>query len=199
MYYKLIADQDVFELNPGLRAVAGFKDLTDMQMKYICLMCDPSHDNPIRTLQGKAKREKAVLLAGYRLETDGKRIARNGRDIVDGRVKSIEEGIQIFKSLHYDEKVDTYEALAVQIGEIRDFLKAKKDNDPRKLRQAISLGVELPGLVEAKLKIEQLLNVTTSFKPQLESAFTIDIATTEEIEESSEPQSILDQYMKTKQ
>ena len=202
MYYKLVSGVDFFELNPGLLAVAGFKDLTDMQMKYICLVCDPSHDNPVRTLQGKTKKEKAVLLAGYKLEPDGKRLSKNARDIIDGKIKNIEDGLQTFKSLHYDEKTDTYESVTNQIGEIRDFLKLKKDNDPRKLKQAIQLGRDLPELIEAKQKLEHLLNIVTTLKPELDSTYTIaDVPEALELPtptEGEDQQSILDQFMKTK-
>src|SRR5882672_2031089 len=168
MYYKLVAGQDIFELNPGLRAVPSYCELTDMQMKYICLVCDPSNDNPVRTLQGKSRREKAAVLAGYKLEPDGKRLAKQGREIIDGRNRSIEAGISNFKALHYDEKTDTYEAVLNQIGQIRDFLKSKMDNNPTKMKQALKLGVELPELIEAKQKLEGLLNVNQSIKPELE-------------------------------
>lgn len=196
MYYKLIAGQDIFELNPGLRAVPSFNEMTDMQMKFICLMCDPSNDNPVRTLEGKNKRTKAAILAGYKLESDNKRLQQNGRDIVNGKNKTIEEGFKQFNDLHYNEKLDTYESLAVQIAEIRDFLKSKKMGDHKKMTAAINLGVKLPELVEAKMKIENLLNLTTSMKPELDSALTVPELIAEET--ADESTSILDQVMKRK-
>lgn len=199
MYYKLIAGQDFFELNPGLRVVPAFKDLTDMQMKYICLVCDPSHDNPVRTLQGKTKREKAAVLAGYKLETDGKRLAKQGREIVDGKNRNIEAGIVNFKALHYDEKTDTYESINNQIGQIRDFLKSKQE-DPIQLKRGLLLGAQLPELVEAKQKLERLLGVNQNNTPQLEETFTTADFQMEEPEEvtDNQPQSILDRFMMNK-
>lgn len=194
MYYKLIAGQDIFELNPGLRAVPGFTGLTDMQMKFICLMCDPSQDNPVRTLQGRQKREKAALLAGYRQEPGDTRLDRNARNVADGKVRSIEEGIDLFKSLHYDEKIDTYESMVFQINEIRDFLKSKKNNSPVKMKQAIYLGAKLPELVEAKQKIEQLLNINPTLKPELGATFTAVDVTDDPEKEESKSMSLLDRF-----
>lgn len=196
MYYKLVAGQDIFELNPGLRAVPSFNEMTDMQMKFICLMCDPSHDNPVRTLEGKNKRTKAAILSGYKLEADNKRLQQNGRDIVNGKNKTIEEGIKQFMDLHYNEKLDTYEALCVQIAEIRDFLRSKKMGDHKKMTAAINYGNKLPELVEAKMKIEQLLSLSTSIKPELDSTLTVPELTAEET--TDESISILDQVMKKK-
>ena len=201
MFYKLVAGKDIFELNPGLRAVPSFSELTDMQMKYICLVCDPSHDNPVRTLQGKSRREKAAVLAGYKLEPDGKRLAKQGREIVDGKNKYIEGGISNFKALHYDERTDTYEAVVNQIGQIRDFLKSNMNNEPAKMKQALKLGVELPELIEAKQKLEELLNVNQSIKPELEdyTPLTVEIeSSVDEVSSNDNQLSTLDKYMQSK-
>lgn len=194
MYYKLVAGEDVFESNPGLKAVPGFNGLTDTQMKFVCLMCDPSQDNPIRTLQGRQKREKAALLAGYRMEPDGKRLDRNARDVADGKVRSIEEGINLFKSLHYDENIDTHESMVFQINEIRDYLKSKKNNSPVKMKQAIYLGAKLPELVEARQKIEKLLNINTTIKPELGATFTAVDVTEDPDKPESSSMSLLDRF-----
>jgi hypothetical protein len=196
MYYKIVAGEDIFDLNPGLKAVPGFKDMTDMQMKYVCFVCDPSFDNPVRTLIGRARREQSAELAGYKLDATQKRLEKNGREISSGHVASVENAIATFKKLHYDEKTDTYETLSNQIGEIQDFMKSRKVGDPKKLKQALELGVKLPSLVEAKQKIEQLLSVETNIKPILGSNDhkVSQIPVIEEEEVGDEPQSILDRY-----
>ena len=193
MYYKLVAGVDIFELNPGLRAVPKFKDLTDLQMKYICLMLDPSFDNPVRTLIGKQRREKAAILAGYSLEPDNKRLNKSGRDVIDGNIKSINEGIEEFKKLHYDEKLETIECFNNQIAEIRDFLNEKK-KDPKQIKQGLDLGNMLPELLESRKKAEEILNVTTNQKPELGETFTVaDLP-----DEDNQELSLLDQVMQNK-
>jgi hypothetical protein len=194
MYYRIVAGENIFDLNPGLRAVPLFKDMTDMQMKYVCFVCDPSHDNPVKTLQGKARKEQAAILAGYKLENTGKRLDKQGRDIIAGSNHTIENAIIEFKKLHYDDKTDLYEALVNQIGEIRDFMKERK-GDPKKLRQALDLGVKLPSLVEAKQKIEQLLNVETTIQPILGSKVESMPQIPVEEESTEEGQSVLDKFM----
>jgi hypothetical protein len=194
MYYKLVAGEDIFELNPGLRAVPKFKELTDMQMKYICLMLDPSHDNPVRTLIGKQRREKSAILAGYKMEPDNKRLNKSGRDVVDGNVKSINEGIEEFKKLHYDEKREIVESFSNQIAEIRDFLNSDKEGDPKAIKQGLELGNSLPELLESKKKAEEILNVTVTQKPELGETFTVaDLP-----DEDNQELSLLDQVMQNK-
>jgi hypothetical protein len=175
--------------------VPVFKDMTDMQMKYVCFMCDPSYDNPVRTLIGKARREQSARLAGYKMDNTGKRLEKNGRDLTAGNVPSVENALLEFKKLHYDEKTDTYETLSNQIGEIQDFMKMKKGGDAKKLRAGLELGVKLPGLVEAKQKIEQLFKVEIDSTPILGSNVEL-LPQTEEEEEKigDEPQSILDKF-----
>jgi len=194
MYYKLVAGEDIFELNPGLRAVPKFKELTDMQMKYICLMLDPSHDNPVRTLIGKQRREKSAILAGYKMEPDNKRLNKSGRDVVDGNVKSINEGIEEFKKLHYDEKREIVESFSNQIAEIRDFLNSDKEGDPKAIKQGLLLGNSLPELLESKKKAEEILNVTVTQKPELGETFTV----ADLLDEDNQELSLLDQVMQNK-
>ena len=194
MYYRIVAGEDIFDLNPGLRAVPVFKDMTDLQMKFVCFVCDPSFDNPVRTLIGRTRRERSAELAGYKLETSQRRLEKNGRDVAGGNIPSVENAIAEFKRLHYDEKTDTYETLSNQIGEIQDFMKSRKAGDAKKLKQALDLGVKLPSLVEAKQKIEQLLSVETTIKPVFGNEKLPDIPVVEEEEVGDQPQSILDKY-----
>jgi hypothetical protein len=173
MIYKIRYNADIFDDNPGLRAVEKFARLESVAMKFVCLVCDPSFDNPIRTQPERERREKAARLAGYPLEADGKRLNKNAREAIAGNKSWIEEAIAEFKSLHYDENQDLLESLNVQINEIRDFLKEKKGSDPKKLKAALELGAKLPELVKAKQDIESLLNVNSNQVPEFEPTTTV--------------------------
>jgi hypothetical protein len=189
--YKFRFDQDIFEQNEGLRVVEKYAKLTDRQMKFVSLVCDPSHDNPVRTLQGKDKREKAALLAGYKRESDNKRLDKNAREISEGKVPSVEAAIEEFKTLHYDQNTDTLETLNSQINEIKEFLKVKKNNDPKALKAALDLGTKLPELVEAKIKIESLLNVSLNQKPEFDPKESVGIEIVNSVGEETEGEQTL--------
>lgn len=169
MLYSIHPEKDIFELNPGLKAVPLYAKLTSRQMTYVCLLCDPSRDNPIRTLSGKQRKERACILAGYPMESDGKRLAKNAREIVEGRVASIEAAIEEFEKNHHNAQIRNREALRKQITEIRDFLESDKriplvergkiilnskgeeifTTDQKALKLASELAVKLPELENA--------------------------------------------------
>lgn len=175
MLYKIVHDKDIFELNPGLRAVEAYSKLTDKQMKFVLLLCDPSKDSPIKTLTGRERRERAAILSGYKYEPDGKRLDRNARAVVDGKVESIELAVNEFKKNHYNQTQHNREALKKQIAEIREFLESDKrvpllekgkvvldksgkeiyTTDQKALKLAVELGVKLPELEEALSKLQE--------------------------------------------
>lgn len=174
MLFRIRQDSDVFELNDGLNAVPAFTKLTDMQMKFVILVADPSRDNPIRTLAGKERRTRAAILAGYKLEPDGKRLARNGREVVYAKVEAVEEAIEEFKKNFYSEQDHNREALKKQIAETREFLESDKKVpiiangkilldkhgnevykiDHKALKEANDLGIKLPALEKALRELE---------------------------------------------
>lgn len=126
MIYKLRQGHDVFEDNPGLMAVTEFSILESRQMFYVCLVCDPSRDNPVGTLAGRVRREQAARIAGFRMESDGKRLDKNGRDTVTGKRASVEVAIERFKELHYNQRQRSIDSTKKQITEIQDFLESDK-------------------------------------------------------------------------
>ncbi len=212
MLYKIVHDKDVFELNPGLLAVPAYAELEDKQMKYIILLCDPSRDNPVRTLSGKRRMEEALRIAGYPLESDGKRLNKNARDIMAGNKPRINAAIEEFKRTHYNEDQETFDSIVSQISEIREFLKSDKtvpmttskgviikdeegneirEIDPKKLKLAIDSGKSLPDLIDAKNKLQEKLGLNQDTK------FVGVVPTATDLEELSEDQqnlSAIDQH-----
>lgn len=167
MIYKLGVDIDPFEANPGLKVVEEFAKLQPRQMTFVCLVCDPSRDNPVGTLTGKDRREKAAKVAGYKYESDGKRLDKNGRSAVYGQVKSIETAIATFKELHYNPRQRSIDALRKQIEDIRNILESDKmipivnrkgeavldgegktllEIDGKAVKLSVELSKDLPGL-----------------------------------------------------
>lgn len=196
MHYKIISGQDIFELNPGLRAVDKFGRLTSTQMTYVCLVMDNSNDNPIRTLEGERRREKAAKLAGYSMtESDGKRINKNVREIIDGKVTSINEAIEAYKELHYNEEEGILYSMSSQISQIKIFLD-KPNKKASELERSIKLAEKLPDLIKAKKELEQLLNTTVSQKPVLDDVVVLPEPV---LEGATEPMSTLDMFMMARQ
>lgn len=179
MLFKIRPGEDIFALNDGLNAIEAFVKLSSQQMMFVCLTCDPSKDNPIRSLSGRARRERAAIIAGYKMESDGKRLDKNARSLVYGQIASVENAIEEFKKNYYDEKQHSRDALKQQISELREFLVSDKRvpltdkkglvldtqgkeiyiTDLKALKMAVELGPKLADLEEALDKLESLSRV----------------------------------------
>jgi hypothetical protein len=185
MIYKIRQGADIFELNPGLMIVPEFGELDSRQMTFVCLIADPSHDNPVGTLAGRERREQAARYAGYKLEKDGKRLDKNGRLAVTGKVASIERAVEQFKASHYNERHHMIAAFKRQIVEAREVLNMEKitlkldeDGVPMKSQSgeqlytvdmelmafALKLGKELPTLVDNLEKLQAEDKEDTKFE-----------------------------------
>src|SRR5688572_32345531 len=97
MLYKLIHGQDVFILNPELKAIEEFEPLTDRQMRYVILATD--YKSPMRKLNAADKKTRAAMEAGYKMEKDGKRLDMNGRNLIAGKNEKVEKAIKKYKIL----------------------------------------------------------------------------------------------------
>lgn len=175
MQYRVRDDTDTFELNPELSTIEEFRKLSDRQMKLVIFYADLK--SPLRGLPDRPRREQCWKVVKGPME--GTRPDRNGRQWSEGKVESVELGIKRYKELQWDEDRDTLETLKAQIDEIKGFLKSDKTvplvskgkvvldaegeeirlNDPKVLKLASELGQKLPDLVEAKKKLEDLLQI----------------------------------------
>ena len=221
MLYKIRDGVSVFDDNPELFAIPEFSALynrtnlpvedRDRRMRFVMLVAD--RRSPLRTLPDRQRREKAALICGWTME--GTRLDRNAREIVYGKVEPIELAIAKYKELQFDEHQDTLDTVNAQIHEIKEYLKSNKKipltkkngeivvdkkgkevwtTDPRILKIATELGTKLPELVEAKQKLEALLQITSENKVEISTYTSSDLVDAPE----SENLSLIDQYHQTK-
>lgn len=113
MLFKVHHDKDFKEINPSHEAIPNLERLTSKQLMFVALVADA--ESPLRTLPDKKRREEAAKLAGYPLEADNKRLDKNGRNLVDGKVPTVEIGITTYKDLQYDEQRAMLDAVDAQI------------------------------------------------------------------------------------
>ena len=122
MLFKIKKDVPLFELNPEMAVVEEFAKLTEKQMMVVMLVAD--YKSPLRSLPERTRREKACITSGYTAEED--RLARNAREVVYGKVKSIEKAIEKYKEIQYDETKESIEAIDKQIDEAIQVMKMDK-------------------------------------------------------------------------
>lgn len=150
-----LSDKPVFEDNPEFKAIPEFERLTERQMRYVMLV--DFHGSPLRLLKTEERKFRAALMAGYKLEKDGKRLDINGRNLVEGKVGSIEAARKVLKDIQYDNEYELMSALNTQIDEMIKFFK-KSDKTAQELEKSVQMMTKLPTILETKKKILEILN-----------------------------------------
>lgn len=207
MQYKLVYGIDPFEINPGLRAVMEFKDLTARQMFFVILVADQSYDNPLKSFPDKLKREKAAVICGWPQDTDGRTLDKGGRNMVAGKVESVEKAIEAFRSNAFDEDKENLRAVEQQIAEARDFMqeiKATKGDLKLKadlIDKGLKIGTSIEKLMESKRNLIKTIQLKEPVKIEGVLTYTAsDLlpAEGEEINEGDEELSTIDKVMAAK-
>jgi len=175
MLFKVSHNQDIFELNPELRAIEEFDKLTARQMQAVALIAD--YNSPFRSLPEKDRRAKACEHAGYKTEQT-QRLDRNGRAVVAGEVKTIERAIKKYREIQYDERKAMLEAIDAQIQEALSLMTMDK-REACKVKKTISRkdgsstteeyidSVEAMKLAEAAVKLGSRLKELKETKDML--------------------------------
>lgn len=212
MLFKLHYEKSPFELNDGLKAISEFANLTDRQFTAVALYAD--YESPLRKLPDLPRKEQAAIIAGYPLE--GKRLDKNGRNFVDGKVASVEKAIKKYKEIQYDKDRETLAGIDRQIYEIMAIVKEDKiqaatkvtvskegnrsevvDHELRyKLVEAATkMAKNLPDLYKTRKEMIDLMGEKENV-PELPTFTSSDvIIDNEEDETSNENLSTVDQYM----
>lgn len=177
-----LSDAPVFKDNPELLAIPEFSKLTDRQMRYV-MLCD-WYGSPLRLMKAEDRKHKAAILAGYKLEKDGKRLDINGRNVIEGKVATIEQARKMMQEIQYDLEMDIKEALDMQIDEIVGFFRMQGKN-LQQLEKAVTMMTKLSTILETRKKILELLN------------FRANDIVEEAIEEEKQELSFLDELNET--
>mgnify|MGYP000219770075 CR=1 FL=1 len=157
MLFRVEHGKSPFELNPELRAIEKFHDLTERQMNYVILSSD--FKTPYRKQAIEQLKYNAAVTAGYKLEKDGKRLDMTGRNVVAGKDGKVEAARKYYKeALDKDEDYSTLLSLSNLIGQIREFNNLPHKS-PTDLKTAVDLNIgKLDKLMETKKKLEEILD-----------------------------------------
>lgn len=96
--------------------------MTDRQFTAVALYAD--YESPLRKLPDVKRKEQAAIISGYPME--GKRLDKNGRNFVDGKVKTIEVAIDKYREIQFDKDRETLLGIDRQIHEIMEIVKEDK-------------------------------------------------------------------------
>ena len=177
-----LTDNDVFEDNPELLLIPAFKVLTSRQMRFVMLV--DWYGSPLRMMKVDNRKLKAAYMAGYKSEKGSDKPDINTKNLINGKVASIEAARREMKEIQHDNEMDLKEALDTQIDEVINFFK-KPNKTALELDKAVNLMTKLPAILETKRKILELLNFR---EPNI---------VVEEIKGEETESSFLDNYMET--
>jgi len=147
MLFTVKPNKSIFDVNPELNSIREFAVLNSKQMTYVAFASD--YQSPFRQLPLKQRKEKAILQAGYRVDSDGKRPDKNARDIIAGKNPKINAAIRKYMDIQYDEDHENINAYDTQLGEIRAFFK-KPGKDPDDLKRAVDMMKVYKDLVKTR-------------------------------------------------
>ena len=211
MLFKLHYEKSPFDINDGLKAIREFANLSDRQFTAVALFAD--YSSPLRKLPDTQRREQAAIIAGWPME--GRRLDKNGRNFVAGKVKTIEIAISKYKEIQYDKDRETLAGIDRQIHEIMEIVKEDKikaatkvtttkdgqthesvDHELRyKLVEAATkMAKTLPDLYKSRKEMMDLIGDKENM-PELATFTASDVFGEEDEGESDENLSTVDQYM----
>lgn len=153
MLFK-VTNNDVFEDNPSLNSVPEFSGKSERMLKYIFLTYD--FDSPYRKIPIELRKEKCVILAGYKYESDGKRLDKNARDIVNGNNPTVNALIKVFMVLQGDLEKETLAAYDAQIHEWKELFHKKNKTDKER-EHVLKVMDKLPTFMAKRKELLEML------------------------------------------
>jgi len=121
MLFKISSD-DIRKDNSNINAIPAFEGLTSMQLKYIFLTYD--FDSPLKQLSLADRKEQACENAGYKRESV-KRMDKNARAMMSGKVATVEKAIPVFKAMLRDIDREALEAYDINLENYMAQMKLK--------------------------------------------------------------------------
>jgi DNA-directed RNA polymerase subunit F len=175
-----LTDAPIFEDNPEFLAIPEFERLTEKQMRYVMLV--DFYGSPLRLMNSDDRKQRAAIMSGYKLEANGKRLDINGRNIVEGKVGTVEVARRILREIQHDNERELMDALNAQLDEMIRFFK-KPNKTTQELEKSVQMMTKLPAILETKKKILEILN----FREQ-------DVIDTETVETGEVKTSLLEDF-----
>ena len=176
MLFKL-SDKPVREDNNDIDAIPEFRLLTDKQLRYVILLTD--YDTPLRQLPYKERQEEAAELAGFARE-NAKKMGKQAREMMNGKVYPVEKAIAKYKSLQRDLDRETLQAFDDQLEE---FIKktSEKKTENKDWDVALKIMNALPKLLGMRKEIKDSLNLKGDFDEKDDTVSEAELSTLDRI------------------
>jgi hypothetical protein len=123
---------------------------------------------------------KAALDSGYHMEKSGRRLDKNARLVLAGKVPRVQEAIGEFKLMQFDEDYEMYLALQEQLRGIREFF-LKKDKTATELEKSTTIIGKLPLILKYRREVASLLDLQNESVEKADDDDIIELSTLDEV------------------
>jgi hypothetical protein len=154
MFYK-VTQEDVRKDNPSIDAVAEFNECTSAELKYMLLVYD--YETPFRELDVAARKNRAAITAGYKLNKQGKHTKKT-QEMIDGVVPHLAIATRVFMKLQKDIDREAMVAYNQQIEQFINKSKEEKVSD-KDWELALKITDKLPKLLQSRKEIQDVLGL----------------------------------------
>ena len=154
MIIKIEKEIPIKESNPEISNFTKLSVCSDRELRWIFFVYD--YDSPLRKLPNDLKKEKAADLAGFLREKGSARLDKNARNTLSGKIQHVNDAIDEFMELQYDQEKDLILAYDTQLADARDLMK-KKDKSDKDWAILVKLNKELPGMMKTKKDLEMVV------------------------------------------
>ena len=163
MIYK-VTQKDIRETNDDIDAIAAFSVCTSRELKFVFLTYD--FDTPLRQLNFEARRLKAAIEAGYRMENTRDMPDKTTRKLLNGNYPKVEEAIKAFKSIRRDVDRETLESYNTQLEQFVEYSKQPKESH-KDWEVAMKINKGIFELLKLRKAIVELLDLRADFREEV--------------------------------
>lgn len=153
MLFK-INDKPLFDENPGLMAIPEFVDKPERLLRYIFLVYD--FESPYRKIPFEMRKEKCAVIAGYKYEKDGKRLDKNGREVISGSNPLVSGLVKVFMELQGDPDKELLVAYRDMLQDMKELMR-KKNKTEKETGLVLKISKDLPDLIRKQKELEDLI------------------------------------------
>lgn len=156
MIFKVEKGKDFFEINPEVKSLEKMPECTSRDLSWICLTFD--YQTPLRNIPMDQRKEVAAKMVGFRVEKDTDRLDKNARNVINGKIPRVNEAVDEFMKIQYDEEQELLIGYKEQISQAIDLMK-KKNKSEKEWGLSDKAVKMLPTLLSAKKELEKQLGM----------------------------------------
>lgn len=149
---------NLFVDNPELKFIPELSGLTESQIKFIIIVAD--YGSPYRRMPAIERRKRAATMAGYVTPGGHGELNKEGKSLLDGKVKEVEDAIKKYKEIQGWSELELLEGIDSQLEQFKTLMKKKTKSD-KETEIVLKVMKELPKILENRKEILEMVEVVS--------------------------------------